>query len=71
MANGQTENLFSVDKEMMDFELWAGTQKLALDLVESKAIMIPKSKRREQNPPIPWTAADSLDLNDHRNKIML
>ncbi len=44
-----------------------------MDLVESKAIMIPKSKLREQNPPVAWTNADSLALftNDHRNKIML
>ncbi len=36
MADGQTKNLFSIDGEMMEYELWEGMQKLALDLVESK-----------------------------------
>ncbi len=42
---GQTEYLFAPDSEMMEYELWEGQQKLALNLIESKAIMIPKSKR--------------------------
>ncbi|MCP4397837.1 MAG: hypothetical protein GY801_11130, partial [bacterium] len=58
---------------MMDFDLWEGTQKLALDLCISKAIMVPKNKRRELDPPVAWTNADSIALfpHDHRNKIML
>ncbi|MCP4313416.1 MAG: hypothetical protein GY790_19335 [Bacteroidetes bacterium] len=70
---GQTEHLFTVDGEMTEFELWEGQQKLALDLIELKAVMIPKSKRRNANPPVPWTNQDTLALfmNEHRNKIML
>ncbi len=73
MEEGQTENLFSIDGDMMEFELWEGQQKLALDIIQSKAIMVPKSKWRELNPLVAWTDADSLALftNNHRNKIML
>ncbi len=45
MTDGQTETLFSADRDMMDFDLWEGMQKLARDLIESKAVMILKSKR--------------------------
>ncbi len=64
---GQTQHLFAADSEMMEFELWEGQQKLSLDLIESKAVMILKSKRRDANPPVPWTNADTLALfmNDH------
>ncbi len=73
MMEGQTEHLFATDGEMMEFELWEGQQKLALDLIESKAVMIPKSKRRDANPPVLWTDQDTMALfmNDHQNKIML
>ncbi len=68
---GQTEHLFASDSEMMDYELWEGIQKLALNLIEAKFVMIPKSKRTDPNHP--WALADTMALfpNEHRNKIML
>ncbi|MCP4363982.1 MAG: hypothetical protein GY800_01585, partial [Planctomycetes bacterium] len=73
MMDGQTETLFSSDGDMMDFDLWEGTQKLALDLLHSKAIMVPKQRKRELNPPQLWTDADSRSVftYEHRNKTML
>ncbi|MCP4341240.1 MAG: hypothetical protein GY799_20745 [Desulfobulbaceae bacterium] len=73
MTDGQMETLFSTDGDMMDFDLWEGMQKLALDLLESKAIMIPKQRKRELTPPVPWTDADSLLIFtlEHCNKTML
>ncbi len=67
---GQTETLFASDGEMMDFELWEGLQKLTIDLIESRNVMIPKSKRTAEKP---WTQADTMALfmNAHRNKSML
>ncbi len=67
---GQTNNLFASDGEMMDFELWEEMQKLNIDLIESKYVMVPKSKRTQANP---WTQTDTmaLFLNSHRNKSML
>ncbi len=73
MIDGQMETLYSVNGDMMHFDLWEGTQKLALDLVESKAIMIPKQHKRELNPPVGWTVAESLLIftHEHCNKTML
>ncbi len=67
---GHTDNLFTADGEMMDFELWEGMQKLTIDLLESKYVMIPKSKRDDEHA---WSDTDTmaLFLNGHRNKIML
>ncbi len=45
MMDGQMETLFSTDGDMMDFDIWEGTQQLALDLLESKAIMVPKQRK--------------------------
>ncbi len=42
MTDGQMEALFSSDGDMMDFDVWEGMQTLALDLLLSKAIMVPK-----------------------------
>ncbi len=61
MMEGQTDNLFAADGEMMDYELWEGIQKLTLDLIESKFIMIPKSKRTDPQP--------SLDLSRHNGPL--
>ncbi len=73
MAEGQTETLFSADREMMDFDVWEGTQTLTLDILVSKAIMVPKQRKRELNPPVGWTEADSRSMftYEHRNMIML
>ncbi len=73
MMDGQTEALFSADGDMMDFDVWEGMQTLALDILLSKAIMVPKQRKRELNPPVDWSDADSRSIftYKHRNKIML
>ncbi|MCP4343190.1 MAG: hypothetical protein GY799_31035 [Desulfobulbaceae bacterium] len=73
MTDGHTEALFSSDGDMMDFDVWEGTQKLALDLLLSKAIMVPKQRKREMTPPGTWNEADSRSVftYEHRNKTML
>ncbi len=42
MTDGQMETLGSTDGDMMEYELWEGMQRLALDLLQSKATMILK-----------------------------
>ncbi|MCP4342602.1 MAG: hypothetical protein GY799_27910, partial [Desulfobulbaceae bacterium] len=73
MTDGLMEALFSSDGDMMDFDIWEGMQKLALDLLLSKAIMVPKQRKREMTPPQLWNDADSLSVftYEHRNKTML
>ncbi len=50
MTDGQVENLFSAEGEMMDSDFWEGTRKFALDNSLFKSSMIPRKQRKEHYP---------------------